>query len=283
MGKKSFLCLLALLLVLAFVQASAQEEEYKDTPYFTGMPNYDITQGENRDFDSFQFFDGKAMIPVEGRYWKRTYAWNEIQGKASSLQIIRNYGNAIRKAGGTVFTEGPCDGPQYGDWESYPMVVFGKLVKGNNEVWLALNAQDAGNWYEMTVVERQAMRQDVTANAMLEALNRDGFIALYINFDLNKADIKPESKPIIDEIAVLLKGNPGLKVSIEGHTDSTGDAQKNKVLSEQRAQSVKNALVTLGIDAARMKAVGWGQEKPVADNRSEEGRAKNRRVEIVKE
>lgn len=283
MNKRTLLCLLALWLGLGFGQALAQEEEYKDTPYFTGMPNYEITQADDREFDSFQFFDGKAMVPVEGRFWKRTYALKEGATKASGLQIIRNYANAVRKAGGAVFTEGPCEGSQYGDWEGYAAVVFGKLVKGSNEVWLAINAQEYGEWYEMTVVERQAMRQDVTANAMLEALNRDGFVALYINFDVNKADIKPESKPIVDEIAVLLKSNPVLKVSIEGHTDNTGDAQKNKLLSEQRAQSVKNALVKLGIDAGRMKAVGWGQEKPIADNRSEEGRAKNRRVEIVKE
>lgn len=231
------------------------------------MPNYEITQAEDREFDSFQFFDGKAMVPVEGRFWRRTYVLKEGAVKASSLQIIRNYANAIRKAGGMVFTEGRCEGKQYGEWEG----------------WLAINAHGYGEWYEMFVVERQAMRQDVTANAMLEALNRDGFVALYINFDVNKADIKPESKHIVDEIAVLLKNNPSLKVRTEGHTDNTGDAQKNKILSEQRAQSVKNALVKLGIDAGRMKAVGWGQERPIADNRSEEGRAKNRRVEIVKE
>jgi outer membrane protein OmpA-like peptidoglycan-associated protein len=107
-------------------------------------------------------------------------------------------------------------------------------------------------------------------------------VALYINFDTGKSDIKPESKGIIDQIAALLQAHPELKVSIEGHTDNVGTPQNNKTLSLQRAKSVMNAVVQKGIAAARLTAVGWGQEKPIADNRSEEGRAKNRRVEIVK-
>jgi len=95
-------------------------------------------------------------------------------------------------------------------------------------------------------------------------------------------DIKPESQGIVEQIAALLKANPDLKLSIEGHTDNVGTPQGNKTLSEQRAQSVMNAVVGRGIAAVRLSAVGWGQDKPVADNRSEEGRAKNRRVEIVK-
>jgi len=87
---------------------------------------------------------------------------------------------------------------------------------------------------------------------------------------------------IIEQIAALLKAHPTLKVSIEGHTDNVGTAQSNKTLSTQRATSVMNATVQKGIAATRLTAVGWGQEKPLADNRSEDGKAKNRRVEIVK-
>ena len=134
----------------------------------------------------------------------------------------------------------------------------------------------------MIVLEMEPMTQEVTADAMYSALNKDGFVALYINFDTGKSDIKPESKGIIDQIAALLQAHPELKVSIEGHTDNVGTPQSNKTLSLQRAKSVMNAVVQKGIAATRLTAVGWGQEKPIADNRSEEGRAKNRRVEIVK-
>ncbi len=106
---------------------------------------------------------------------------------------------------------------------------------------------------------------------------------MYINFDTDKAAIKEESRSTIDQIIALLRENPALKVSIEGHTDNTGTAQHNKTLSEQRAQAVLNAVVQGGIGKERLSSRGWGQEKPIADNRTEEGKAKNRRVEIVKQ
>jgi outer membrane protein OmpA-like peptidoglycan-associated protein len=79
-----------------------------------------------------------------------------------------------------------------------------------------------------------------------------------------------------------MKSHPDLKLSIEGHTDNVGTPASNKTLSEQRAKAVLDAVVKLDVAANRMTALGWGQDKPIADNRSEDGRAKNRRVEIVK-
>ena len=85
-----------------------------------------------------------------------------------------------------------------------------------------------------------------------------------------------------DLTASLLKANPKLKLSVEGHTDNTGTPEGNRKLSDARAASVKAALVAKGIEAPRLQSKGFGQDKPVADNRTEEGRAKNRRVELVK-
>lgn len=155
------------------------------------------------------------------------------------------------------------------------------LVKDDREVWVLLS-DSGGNCYTLIIVEKKAMVQEITANEMLEALNSQGFIALYINFDVDKATIKPESQPIVDQIAAMLKDSPELAVSIEGHTDNTGTADHNKTLSQQRADAVVAALVKQGIESKRLSAVGWGQDKPIADNRSDEGKAKNRRVEIVK-
>jgi len=86
----------------------------------------------------------------------------------------------------------------------------------------------------------------------------------------------------VREIVAALKSAPALGIAIEGHTDNVGQAAANKSLSEKRAQSVMAAIVAGGIDAKRLSAAGFGQERPVADNRSEEGRAKNRRVELVR-
>jgi outer membrane protein OmpA-like peptidoglycan-associated protein len=120
------------------------------------------------------------------------------------------------------------------------------------------------------------------AEQMKKEIDAKGHVALYINFDFNKADIKPESQPIVDEVAKLLSNNPDLSLAVEGHTDNIGTPDYNRQLSEARARSVVAALTNKGIEEARLKAAGYGQEKPIADNSAEDGRAKNRRVELVK-
>jgi outer membrane protein OmpA-like peptidoglycan-associated protein len=126
------------------------------------------------------------------------------------------------------------------------------------------------------------MQQAVTANDILTALNKDGRVSLYINFDTGKSSIKPDSQGIIQQMVELMNQNLDLKLTVEGHTDNVGKPEANKLLSEQRAKAVVQALVKEGIDQKRLKPVGYGQEKPVADNSTPEGRAKNRRVELVK-
>jgi OOP family OmpA-OmpF porin len=122
----------------------------------------------------------------------------------------------------------------------------------------------------------------VSANKLLDELNRNGFIALYINFDTGKSELKADGQATVREIVAMLKATPALKIAIEGHTDNVGAAAANKALSEARARSVMNAVVAGGIAAGRLSAAGFGPERPIADNRGEEGRAKNRRVELVK-
>ena len=108
------------------------------------------------------------------------------------------------------------------------------------------------------------------------------FVTYGITFDVGKATIKPESMGEINRSVQLMNENPTLKFSVEGHTDSTGNAASNQTLSEQRAQAIVDKLVELGIAKDRLTAVGKGQNSPIADNTTDEGRAKNRRVEFVK-
>jgi len=107
-------------------------------------------------------------------------------------------------------------------------------------------------------------------------------VANGIKFDSGKATLKPESMGIINQVAKLMKEHPEINFSVEGHTDSDGDAQFNIDLSEQRANTVMNELIAQGIEAKRMIAKGFGEDVPVADNTSPEGKANNRRVEFVK-
>ncbi|MGC4101681.1 OmpA family protein [Ferruginibacter sp.] len=103
-----------------------------------------------------------------------------------------------------------------------------------------------------------------------------------INFDYNKASIKPESMGTLNGIVQILKDNPDLKFEVGGHTDSDGEDAYNLKLSQQRADAVKAQLIKMGIDAARLTSKGYGETKPIGDNKTPEGKANNRRVEFVK-
>ena len=118
---------------------------------------------------------------------------------------------------------------------------------------------------------------------LYDRMMSDGkFITYGITFDVGKATIKPESMGEINRIVQLMNENPDLKFSVEGHTDSTGNPTSNQTLSEQRSQAIVAKLVEMGIAQDRLTAVGKGQNNPIADNSTDEGRAKNRRVEFVK-
>lgn len=139
----------------------------------------------------------------------------------------------------------------------------------------------------VTIVEAKPMEADkikvLDAGEMQQAIARDGRVAIYgIFFEFDKADIKPESAAQIGQLAELLKKNPQLEVLIVGHTDGQGAYDYNLSLSARRARAVLDTLASRhGIDAKRLTAAGAGMMAPVATNRSEQGRAKNRRVEIV--
>jgi outer membrane protein OmpA-like peptidoglycan-associated protein len=131
-------------------------------------------------------------------------------------------------------------------------------------------------------VEKGAMKQEISSSDMREALERDGHVALDIHFDTGKATIKPDSQAIVAQIVKLLQEDAELSLKVEGHTDNVGDAKANLALSKARAKSVVAALTAQSIEAKRLQDDGFGMTKPVADNATAEGRAKNRRVELVK-
>jgi outer membrane protein OmpA-like peptidoglycan-associated protein len=262
------------------VMVQAQDSEFKDTPWFSGMPSFTIYDAEDVEFDSYNFFNGKNCTKVEGKKFKRTYSLKEDAQKSSATQIIRNYANAIKNNGGTVIYEGMPQNADCADNNGLNMVV-GQAIKDGNELWVEVVTLQGDDYY-LTIVLKELMKQDVTASDMFDALNRNGHIALYINFDTGKSNIRDESKPIIEQIVRMMKSNPDLKIGVEGHTDNVGTMASNKTLSENRAKSVVSAIVEQGISAERLSPAGYGQDKPIGDNTTEEGRAKNRRVELVR-
>jgi len=162
-----------------------------------------------------------------------------------------------------------------------------KLVKDGKEIWAKLTYNFGANDLYLTIVERQAMVQQVIADAkfMSEGINATGHVAIYgIYFDFNKADVKPESEPALKEITKLLQQNTKLKIYVVGHTDNVGGLDYNMKLSQQRAEAVVKELISkYKITPDRLKAGGVGPLAPVTSNDTEEGKAKNRRVELVKQ
>jgi OmpA-OmpF porin, OOP family len=262
-------------------------------PYFGLIEGYRRGKFDNKDvdFDRYEFFDGAKIVPVEGRL---TTMSAEGQG-ASAFQVFKTYESLVTGLGGVKVFEGKGEdmaklefsdmrhrSPVYGTDQ---MGVY-MLRTPQSEIWVEayVNPNQGGPYY-LTVVEKKALEVKASllpAEEMKKELDTKGHVALYINFDFDKADIKPESQPIVDEIVKLLKNNPNLNLTVEGHTDNIGTPSYNKQLSEARAKSVVGALTAQGIEAQRLKAVGYGQDKPIADNSTDEGRAKNRRVELVK-
>jgi outer membrane protein OmpA-like peptidoglycan-associated protein len=118
---------------------------------------------------------------------------------------------------------------------------------------------------------------------LLKDLDTKGFVDIYgIYFDTGKWIVKPEGYPVVDQIAAYLKESPNTRIVVEGHTDITGSAEKNQVLSENRAKSIKAELVKRGIDETRLETKGYGSSKPIGDNKTKAGRTQNRRVTITK-
>jgi outer membrane protein OmpA-like peptidoglycan-associated protein len=278
--KNTLLMFIVSLLLFSQI-VKGQDTEFTDTPYFSGMPNYKIIDASDKEFDNYNFFNGKNCTTVEGKRFSRSYTLKQDAKQSSDLQISRNYVAAVKKMGGTVLFEGLCEGANCAENCGYQMMV-GKILKDNNELWVEIVPFNDGNDYYLTIIVKEEMKQNVTASAMLDSLNLKGYITLYINFDTGKSKIKPESESIITQIVEMLKSNTDLKLSIEGHTDNVGNPKSNKTLSEDRAKSVVTAIVAHGIDIKSLSSVGHGQDKPIADNKTEEGRAKNRRVELVK-
>jgi OmpA-OmpF porin, OOP family len=294
--------------ILFATAAMADKDDVAGSQDYAGIGRFAgsvITGYEVKDFDAAliqaaAFKDGKAQDQrhLEGRVTRIAY---RTGAGPSILEVSRNYEQQLTKAGfktllrcdtdacgGIPFTENVgalpvpqmwLDGFNYhyfsarkqdGGRDTYASVV---VSKNNDEIYA-----------QLTVVQIDAMNNKmIDAAAMSKGLGDKGHIALYgIYFDTDKTTLKPQSRPTLDEIAKLLKGQPKLSVYIVGHTDSQGDYNYNMNLSRGRAQAVADDLVAhYGIDKARLKTAGVGFLAPLGSNQTEDGRALNRRTELV--
>ena len=255
-------------------------------------------------------------LETEGRVTRIFY---EFDGPRTHSEIYKNYLDAFQNEGFELLAKGLYpernvkNGPGGGSWigvayapQPYPQSPASKMFRGTSSAGgtaalVAKKERAEGNLYVMVfirqfssekviigvdVLEEKAAESGLVvadAEAMGEDIDEYGKVAIYgLYFDHDKASLKPESKPALDEIAKLLKARSALNVYVVGHTDNTGSLGYNIDLSERRARSVVEALVNdYGIARSRLEAKGVGPLVPVFTNKKDAGKAKNRRVELV--
>jgi OOP family OmpA-OmpF porin len=254
------------------------------------------------DFAKHYFLAGETMVNVEGRLHHNAYPLisPDKSREYSTTEFHRNYENAIAALGGRKVSETQFTRPIVDavgglrevnpNWRSAPPTSGYEhhtyLIRtATNEYWILVSTAARPATGYVVVVEKAAMTQSLgflDASAMKKAIDADGRVALYIQFDTDQSTLRPDSQAAINEIRTLLDMDPTLSLSIEGHTDDTGSAERNRTLSIERAQSVRRALIEGGVADARLKAEGFGPDRPLVSNADEAGRAKNRRVELVR-
>jgi len=305
----STVAILAVVLVtsVATAQDPADNPMIPRFPGSTWVPLFNPATA-TKQFDEYVLITGmskKAKFPttqrLEGKVSRLQY---RNPPNRSTLEIYRSYQQALAKAGfQTLFA---CSGAECGDTamnDPAPEVgywcvnisiqcpepmryVAARLSRPAGDVYAAVKVLNNDTF--LGVVEVKPMEVGlvkVSAEAMRTDITAEGHTPIYgVYFDTGKAEIKPESDSTLGEIARLLRANPTMKLHVVGHTDNVGTVAANTVLSKQRADAVVAALVSkYQIAAGRLDSAGVGSLAPVATNRTEEGKAKNRRVELVEQ
>lgn len=283
-------------LLLAAGPALAQMDpsEFKEHPVVKHYPGALIDSHDEKEFDAVDMVVGYAASPkpritrkdVEGRVYKTFYIH---QGGVSALQVMRNYETALGTAGFTTLVSGKVaalplmedarDGSLFG---AFAMTNDGQPVMYVN---ILIDPNVGEPVSRVVIVEPQQMRQvyKVDASKLYAGLAAEGRIAVYgINFDSAKSAVSADSEPVLTQVREMLAAHPELKIKIEGHTDNVGGQAANLVLSQQRAAAVKAWLVRNGVADNRLTSEGLGDSRPVAPNDTDDGRRKNRRVELVR-
>lgn len=250
-----------------------------------------------KEFDMCFFPINGVMTPFEGKIYK-TFV-SPKQGEEFSQHFFeKSMADYLQSIGAVKVFDGEITKEEYERYNKQDPNKGGEGDMGyagqNMKFWV-LRTKDKGNVYiqylsnnagaSLNVLQEANFKQTITkviADDIANDLTKNGKSILYINFDVDQAKITQEGDEIVTEIANALKKDNTMKISIEGHTDNSGDAKHNKKLSNDRANTVMQKLIALGIDKTRLSAIGYGAEKPLVANDTEENKAKNRRVELVK-
>ena len=308
------------ILTFSSVFAQADESGSKDHPLISRFPGSSIMVYDVKEFNEYVVPMGKMengaltkSQSLEGKVTQITYS---APVDRSVLEIFRNYESAMKNAGFVILFSGKKN--ELGDkwlgeflkatarpsWSRYDgagldtrmgdefSYMVAKLTRAEGDVYVALCV--ATSWFQkfpvvqLDIIEAKPMETGlikVNAEALAKDIERTGHASIYgIYFDSGEAVVKPQSEEALAEIAKLLGQDPKLNLYVVGHTDNVGTLSSNMDLSQRRAEAVVKTLVSKhGIDIKRLHPVGLGPLAPVTSNKTEEGRAKNRRVELVQQ
>ncbi len=302
--------LAAVMAFMAGAGAAMAAEKGQDHPAVSRYPGSQLKDYDFKEFEQGQLILSKPyhkgsdyvadkLLPVEGAV---TYLHYEIDTSVSAFQVFRNYQSALRRSGfkELFVCERPCITDNLGNLRTllqardlylngHQDIQYLSAQRGNTYVSLAVNSFGSGSgthaW--VFVIDKGSLddgKMAITGDSPIaKALASNGRVDLYgFYFDTGKAKLQPSSEKTLAELSQVLKDNPGLNIQVIGHTDNVGGDNANLALSQARAQAVSSALVTQkGIAPERVQSLGLGAGQPVASNTTEDGRARNRRVEIV--
>jgi len=269
-------------------------------PYVAGLKSFELNTTNSKDFafERAYVYDGTALRTIEGKVSRRLFEVDrssEVGKSMSELLIDRNLDNQLKAMGAVKVWTGiiPKDTIEKigGNTVFYQHSGTGNDSEGDTylirqqdkQIWVQTST--SADSYRIDVVEQAGLPQLTTvlkAAELKEKLAAEGHVALHLNFDTDKATLRPDAQPVLAEVQKLLVQSPDLRLAVQGHTDNTSTPAHNQQLSEARAQTVVVALTAQGSAADRLQAAGFGQSKPLADNATEAGRAQNRRVELVR-
>jgi OmpA-OmpF porin, OOP family len=272
---------LALWFTLAAVPTFAQtpgvdENDCKPSSLLSRMTGCGVFQCEKKEFDAFDVVINKAgeTKTLEGEVEHLKFV---CPATTSHLQLQRNTEAALKKSGYTVVFSGKHEN------HDNPLVTAQKGAQ-----WIQVQTAQWNEFptYEQTAVLVKDMAQEMSASAqaMSDAIAKSGKLDVYgITFATGQATITPASDQVLNDLLAVLAANADWRLRIEGHTDNVGDKASNLKLSNARAGAVAAWLAGKGVDAGRLNTAGLGDTQPVADNATEEGRARNRRVVLIKQ
>jgi OOP family OmpA-OmpF porin len=236
-----------------------------DYPYATPFPGGSLQRTE-RASHSLEVKPKNANQPLI--FHVAETKWYAIPKDVSPYEFVTAYDRALEKSGWSVERDGiGSDG-----------IVWAHYAKNGRDLWLFTRAQ--GGQQSINVADVGA---DSAAAKLKQELAASGHVSLYgIYFDTDSATPKPESETTLQHVLQVLTGDVSLRLEVQGHTDDSGSPEHNAKLSGDRAASVKDWLTAHGIASSRLTSKGYGATKPVADNHTPEGKAKNRRVDLAR-